>query len=36
MPGRPWPLENLPFALLVGTVLAVLLTAGVLTLGLPD
>ena len=36
MPARPWLLEDLLFALLVGTVLLVLLTAGVLTLGLPD
>jgi len=33
MPGRPWLLEDLPFALLVGTLLLALLAAGVLMLG---
>jgi hypothetical protein len=33
---RPSPLGKAPFALLVGTVLAVLLTTGVLMFGLPD
>jgi hypothetical protein len=35
MPGRPWLLEDVPFALLVGALLAVLLAAGVLTFGPP-
>jgi hypothetical protein len=35
MPGRPWLLEDLPFALLVGALLAVLLTVGVLMFGPP-
>ena len=36
MPHRPWLLEDVPFALLVGAMLAVLLTTGVLMFGLPD
>jgi hypothetical protein len=33
MPGRPWLLEDLPFALLVGALLLALLAAGALMLG---
>jgi hypothetical protein len=36
MPSRPLFLRDVPFALLVGTVLAVLLTTGILMFGLPD